>query len=153
MLRFWEITKRQRDKERRLQQSDPAKQTIFYESPDGEQSYIVPSEPEPAPEPEPPDDPEEPSDYVRIVKKSFIDEAVWSFAHGLGSTPAVTIWKGGISVYGYGTQPYGTSPYGGGIVESSMQLATHEPAVTEVDSNTISIDWGANETGKVVAIA
>ena len=153
MRRFWEITKRQRDKERRLQQNDPGKQTVFYETPEGEQAYITPTQPV-ATEPTPPPDPEVPSDYVRIVQKFFVNETVWNFEHGLGNTPVLAVWKGTVNIYGYGTQPYGTSPYGGGTFTENFVLATHEPETTEVDEDNITVDWGleGDTSGKVVAV-
>ena len=145
MLRFWEITKRQRDKERRLQQSDPAKQTIFYESPDGEQSYITPAPSVPITE-----DPDFPP-IPEIKRFTFTSETVWTVVHNFGNLPLINIWEGAAEVtYGFGTAPFGTSPFGGGTYSEGGAENTDEPVVEIVDENSFTITWTEPKSGTVV---
>ena len=146
---FSKVTQQKRFEEHRLIKRDALKGTSFYQNEEGESVYITPA---PPPEPTPPPDPEIPSDYVRIVQKYFVGETVWSFEHGLGNTPAVTVWKGGVNVYGFGSQPFGTSPFGGGTFTSGFQVATHEPTIEEVDVDNITVTWTGDESGKVVCV-
>ena len=157
-LRFWEVTKRQRDKEERLRRRSPDSGTVFYETPEGEQGYITPAPSSPPPEPAEPEDPSldptDPSEQLRIVEQFFQNQTVWNFNHKLGNTPVLTIWRGAVNKYDFGTQEFGTTPFGGGIVTDDFKVATHIPETTEVDLDNISVDWGleGDTSGKVVAV-
>ena len=120
------------------------------------ESTVAPAPTDPS-YPEDPGDPGEVTDpypKARIVRAKFNQSDFWEVEHGLGRLPVVEVWEGGFSVYRFGTQPFGTSYFGGGQIQSDMKLKTHEPEISKVDENIITIDWnGVAKSGEVVCIS
>ena len=135
--------KKKRDKEAR--QRERELRALGYDP-------TAPVDPHDPADPPTPTDPYEPSEAVKIVREYFQTETEWNFNHGLGVLPILTVWKGDLFIYGYGSQPYGTSPYGGGMFQENFEVATHEPDIIKVDNNNVKITWTGPTSGEVVAI-
>jgi hypothetical protein len=143
--RLWDVMKRQRDRERRLQQSSPGRMTTFYQTPAGEQAYITPAPSVPITE-----DPDFPP-IPEIKRFTFVDQTVWTVVHNFGNLPLINIWEGAAEVtYGFGTQAFGSSPFGGGTYSEGGEENTDEPVIEIVDENSFTVTWTGNKSGTVV---
>jgi len=145
--RLWDVMKRQRDRERRLQQSSPGRMTTFYQTPEGEQAYITPAPSVPIT-----DDPDFPP-IPEIKRFTYVDQTVWTVVHNFGNLPLINIWEGAAEVtYGFGTQAFGSSPFGGGTYSEGGEENTDEPVIAIVDENSFTVTWATAKSGTVVAL-
>ncbi len=89
---------------------------------------------------------------MSVYRQTFFNATQWIVEHFKNNSVLISIWKGSVGDYGYGTQPYGTTPYGTGGAGYMLVEATHEPTIEELDHDRLQITWTEATSGKVVVI-